>query len=333
MNLSLSKRADYVIKAAIALARTYDGDSFLKLRQIAGEMAIPRSYTPQILDALIQNGLVESRAGKAGGYRLTKPPETITVLTVLEAGEGPLKSEKCALSDGPCRWESVCPMHELMATAIQNFREAINGEFLSELASRDLLLERGELPDPEEPHLRRDPFREFPVVASVEFEKTRLNLLSTISQQEGEWLSTLMVKAIESALGKTGLEYLIARVPLIDQRMNVNLGVAHERGAFIEIPVTFESDKRAFRLPQLVGNISLLSLDTNRTKLEVSGRVDFNPVIFSGSYLLSPDKEKTLHGELEILAKTMHECFVELLANTINSKNSPELTGAQTEAI
>lgn len=322
-----------MVKAAIALARAYDGESFLKIRQIAAEMAIPRSYTPQILDALIQSGLVESRAGKAGGYRLTRRPETITVLMVLEAGEGPLKSEKCALSDGPCRWESVCPMHEIMSTGIAKFRETMNGEFLSELASRDLLLERGELPDPTDPHLRRDPYREFPVFVSVEIEKPRLNLLAKLTHQEGDWLSTQMVDALKSAFDKTELDYLIARESLTEQRMDINLGLAHEEGSYIKIPVTFESDKMPLRLPQLVGSISLLSLDTKRTKLEISGRVDFDPMIFSGSQLLDLDDENKLHKELAILAKAILDSFIEILAEAFGTEDTTEAALAPTRGI
>ncbi|TAN19936.1 MAG: Rrf2 family transcriptional regulator, partial [Actinomycetota bacterium] len=210
MNLSLSKKADYVVKAGIALARSYDRDGYVKVREIAAEMAIPRSYTPQILDALIQNGLVESRAGKTGGYRLIKDPATITVLELLEAGEGPLTPVNCALSNGPCRWDNVCPMHEVISTAVKGFRETMQAESLSSLASRDLLLERGELGLPENPHVRKDPAREFSVSASALIEVPRLDALSRLQLRDGEWLSAPMLSAARTVISREGLGYLFS---------------------------------------------------------------------------------------------------------------------------
>jgi DNA-binding IscR family transcriptional regulator len=37
-------------------------------------MALPASYTPQVLRLLADAGLAEARAGRDGGYRLTRPP-------------------------------------------------------------------------------------------------------------------------------------------------------------------------------------------------------------------------------------------------------------------
>ena len=51
-------------------------------------MALPASYTPQVLRLLADAGLAEARAGRDGGYRLTRPPGEIPLLAVVEAAEG-----------------------------------------------------------------------------------------------------------------------------------------------------------------------------------------------------------------------------------------------------
>ena len=88
MNLTLSKRGDYVLKSAICLARAYPSAQTCKIREVAAHMGVPRTFAPQILADLVRADLATSKSGRDGGYRLNRPPEEITLLEVLEAGEG-----------------------------------------------------------------------------------------------------------------------------------------------------------------------------------------------------------------------------------------------------
>ena len=112
MDLQLSRRGEYAVRAALALAREAGTERYIKLREISEEMAIPLRYTQEILTLLMRAGLAEARAGKLGGYRLLRPPVEITILDVVEAAEGPLRQERCTLSGGPCHWEGQgCAVH------------------------------------------------------------------------------------------------------------------------------------------------------------------------------------------------------------------------------
>ncbi|MDA8270412.1 MAG: Rrf2 family transcriptional regulator [Actinomycetota bacterium] len=319
MNLSLSKRADYVIKAGIALARSYDGDSYIKVREIAAEMAIPRSYTPQILDALIQRNLVESRAGKTGGYRLTRHPKSITVLELLEAGEGPLKPENCALSDGPCRWDGVCPMHEVMSTAVNGFRATMGNESLSELASRDFLLERGELAAPADPHNRKDRMREFAAKSSTIIEAPRLQVLARLQSKDGEWLSVPMLAAIREAISKESLEGYFSAGALQNASLVVNLGYVHEQGPYINVPITIEASKSRLEVPRFVGNLSLVSDENGGTICEVNGRFEFNLVNPTGAATFDPETLNSLQMQLGLLAGRISDDFLVEVSDELSS--------------
>ncbi len=74
-------------------------------------MDLPRSYRPRILALLALAGLATVRAGREGGYRLVRPPEEISLLEVVEAGDGTLEPDHCTLRGGPCRWGDVCTPH------------------------------------------------------------------------------------------------------------------------------------------------------------------------------------------------------------------------------
>ena len=152
MNMTLSKRGDYVVRSALCLARAYEGGSYRKIREVVAEMAVPQTFASQILLQLVRADLAVSRAGKDGGYRLSKAPEAISVLEVVEAAEGPLRSDRCALGDGPCRWDAVCPLHETWKEATNALRGTLGETSLSHLLARDTALERGEYPVPDDSH-------------------------------------------------------------------------------------------------------------------------------------------------------------------------------------
>ena len=152
MNMTLSKRGDYVMRSAIALARSYEGGRPHKLREIVADTEVPRTFASQILADLVRAGLAVSRAGREGGYRLSRPPEEISVLEVVEAAEGPLRAERCALGEGPCRWEAVCPLHETWSQATTRLSELLAGTTLAEVAARDAEIEAGRYRVPADAH-------------------------------------------------------------------------------------------------------------------------------------------------------------------------------------
>jgi Rrf2 family protein len=138
VDLTLTKRGDYVVRAAISLATAWDGaGAYRKIRQIAEEMELPRSYTPQLLGILARAGLAEAKAGREGGYRLTRPPGDISVLEVIEAAEGSLASRRCAIRGGPCRWDDVCALHPTVVKAAEAIRSTLARTSLAEVAETD----------------------------------------------------------------------------------------------------------------------------------------------------------------------------------------------------
>ena len=152
MNMTLSKRGDYVMRSAIALARAYESGAPRKIREVVADTEVPRTFASQILADLVRAGLAVSRAGRDGGYRLSRPPAEITVLQVVEAAEGSLRAERCALGDGPCRWEAVCPLHETWTKATARLAELLAETTLAEVAARDVAIETGRYEVPADAH-------------------------------------------------------------------------------------------------------------------------------------------------------------------------------------
>jgi Rrf2 family protein len=152
MNLMLSKRGNYVVLSALALAWAYESGEYRKIREVVSSVNVPQTFASQILAGLVRAKLATSKAGKEGGYMLTRAPEEITMLEIIEAGEGPLKAERCALKDGPCQWDFACPLHWIWGDAIAAFRETLAHVTLATLVENDKALEEQTFPLPEVSH-------------------------------------------------------------------------------------------------------------------------------------------------------------------------------------
>jgi Rrf2 family protein len=149
MDLTLGRRADYAIRAALALARHDGNGGRRKAREIGEEMAIPASYLPQILAQLVRAGLVTSEAGPHGGYALARPADEVSLLDIIVATEGDPSSTQCVLRSGPCRWDDVCAVHVPWFMAQQALIGKLRTTSLADVAHIDAALDAGtyEVPD------------------------------------------------------------------------------------------------------------------------------------------------------------------------------------------
>ncbi len=81
--MKVSAKTEYASIAMIELAASHASGEPVRIRTIAGRHGIPSRFLVQILLQLKGAGLVVSTRGAAGGYRLAKPPEEITLLEVM----------------------------------------------------------------------------------------------------------------------------------------------------------------------------------------------------------------------------------------------------------
>ena len=91
----ISARTEYACLAVLALSARHASGQPVRIREIADPHGIPSRFLVQILLQLKGAGLVESTRGAAGGYKLAKKPEQITlgqVMGVIDGPRGPLKS-------------------------------------------------------------------------------------------------------------------------------------------------------------------------------------------------------------------------------------------------
>lgn len=87
--MKLSKKGEYGVRAVCHLAEHW-GEGVIHSRQIAEKESIPPKFLESILLQLKRAGLVKSRRGVEGGYRLSRGPDQVMLGEVIRVLDGPL---------------------------------------------------------------------------------------------------------------------------------------------------------------------------------------------------------------------------------------------------
>lgn len=115
--MKLSVRGEYALRALVVLGRL-PADGLASIHSIANEQRLPRKFLEQILNDLRHAGVVESRRGVAGGYRLARSADTITLAEVIRRVDGALAPVSCVserfYEKCSCPDETRCPIRSIM---------------------------------------------------------------------------------------------------------------------------------------------------------------------------------------------------------------------------
>ncbi|MHB1552753.1 MAG: RrF2 family transcriptional regulator [Acidimicrobiales bacterium] len=135
MDLALSSRGRYALRAAVFLAAEYRSGTLRTQQQVSDAMGVPRRLVPQVLSDLVRSGLVVSAHGAHGGYRLARPPGQVRLLDVVEAGEGLLDSAGGVRSGGSAE-RAASRLQVLLTDAGTRFRRVLAVTTLEHLVGR-----------------------------------------------------------------------------------------------------------------------------------------------------------------------------------------------------
>jgi Rrf2 family protein len=110
--LKLSRQTDLSLLLLTDLSRLKRGES-LSLSAWAKTTKLPYRFLTKVAGQLVKAGLIKSREGRSGGYRLAKKAQEISVSEVLNKLEGKTEPVKC-LRGETCVAEGFCGHKHLM---------------------------------------------------------------------------------------------------------------------------------------------------------------------------------------------------------------------------
>ena len=133
----LSKRSKYAIKALLALADHQRGEP-VRIADLAHEEQIPPKFLELILLGLKNQGILQSRKGKGGGYLLARDPADIYLGQIVRMFDGPLAPVPCAsqtayVACADCPDEAVCGVHLAMKAVRDATAKVLDGTSIASL--------------------------------------------------------------------------------------------------------------------------------------------------------------------------------------------------------
>ena len=144
--MKLSLRGEYALRAMLVLARDYqEDDSVVRIQEISERQNIPKRFLEQILNDLKSARVVESKRGVAGGYRLRRPPQQVTLAEIVRHIEGPLAPVSCVsekfYEKCSCPDETRCAIRSVMKEVRDAIAQQMERTTLAELAERSRKLD------------------------------------------------------------------------------------------------------------------------------------------------------------------------------------------------
>ncbi len=118
---AFSHSAEYAIRALTHLAQQR-GDGFSLVRDMSERLGIPAAFLVKVLRPLVGRGLIESRRGRGGGYRLLRPPGQVRLYDIVDAYDRLAAEPSCALGQAVCTNARACPMHGYWKDAFAAFQ-------------------------------------------------------------------------------------------------------------------------------------------------------------------------------------------------------------------
>jgi len=144
--MKLSVRGEYALRALLVLGLNYD-QGIVRIQTISEQQNIPKRFLEQILNDLKSAGIVKSRRGVAGGYRLARRPEEITLASVVRHVEGAIAPVSCVserfYEKCSCPDELRCAIRSVMKEAREAVVKIMERVTVAELCERWRKLQQG----------------------------------------------------------------------------------------------------------------------------------------------------------------------------------------------
>jgi Rrf2 family cysteine metabolism transcriptional repressor len=143
--MKLTVRGEYALRALLVLGLNY-GKPVVRIQTISDQQNIPKRFLEQILNDLKSAGVVQSKRGVSGGYRLSRRPEEITLATAVRHIEGALAPVSCVserfYEKCSCPDESRCAIRSVMKEVREVVVKIMERVTVAELCDRSRRLQQ-----------------------------------------------------------------------------------------------------------------------------------------------------------------------------------------------
>ena len=137
MTVLFSKKCEYGLQAILYMA-AQEEDRICSAEEISNKLSIPKEFVSKILQSLTLNGIVESKKGKTGGFKLSINPSKIKLIDIVDAIDGLESFNSCVLGFSNCSPKNPCPVHKEWGELRNKAYEMLSSETIDKFKEKTL---------------------------------------------------------------------------------------------------------------------------------------------------------------------------------------------------
>jgi len=143
--MKISTRGRYALRMMLDVARHGGLEAPVSLASVSERTGISHGYLEQVALALRSARLVRGVAGRHGGYKLSSPPDKITIRQIIEATLGPVCVVDCVDEPEACPRSDYCECRIVYAMINLRIGEVLEEFTLADLADPSWMRDTGEV--------------------------------------------------------------------------------------------------------------------------------------------------------------------------------------------
>ena len=134
----ISVKGTYALRVLTDMVKHDGQNNYLCICDISTRLNISRKYLETIMTLLAKNGLIDSKRGASGGYRLIKEAKDYNLLEIMEALEEDLSPISCLSDASSCRNCSICPTFDTFKELQDTICEYLKTKTLQDLINPNI---------------------------------------------------------------------------------------------------------------------------------------------------------------------------------------------------
>jgi Rrf2 family protein len=129
--MKVSRKTDYGLVLLADLIKK--PGEWVALSSIAKNRGVSEKFMSRLATSLYKAGIVISREGAKGGYRLARQPREITMGDIIHALEGETSLVRCLCRQGDCRMEKTCDQKKVWSRLQNRLDGVLTGTTLADM--------------------------------------------------------------------------------------------------------------------------------------------------------------------------------------------------------
>jgi Rrf2 family protein len=127
----VTRETDYAVRTVLYLAK--ERNRRASVTEVAHAMHIPKSFLAKILQRLVKSNILISTRGVKGGFELAQKASEISLLSIMEAIQGPAGINLCAVDSKKCKLSATCSVHPVWVAIRKEVERRLKKQTIKEL--------------------------------------------------------------------------------------------------------------------------------------------------------------------------------------------------------